>query len=347
MSLPFNIYYNNTTNRIVIKKNNQCNGRNPQNYNFEQKMKNLSKSSFNNIPNDSNYSFNESINFSNESNKPFNNFSNESNKPFNNFSNESTTLLKSSLLNESKIKKSIIYGIKKKILPEFSQCNDFKLELNNDNIFDCFYLFPNISETNIINEKRINIFHNVNERYDCQYFPIDYVACGISVPLKNNTESYSKIKIKNIFWSIFQSLNTDNELYGIIPNKNDYIYKKIKFQVNFELHAQIPFEKMKSLDYKILPYMDVANKNINITPANTCLYKILSFEINTKDGSNFNEYEINFIKELDIQCALLCVKISLTEQSINILKGLNKFGKLSYGHIPFSQFILNFDYEII
>jgi hypothetical protein len=345
MSLPFNIYYNNTTNRIVIKKNNQCNERNHPNYNFEQKMKNLSKSSFNNFSNVPYEPLRSSL--SNEplrsslSNEPLR--SSLSNEPLR--SSLSNEPLRSSLSNELKIKKSIIYGIKKKILPEFSQCNDLKLELNNNNIFDCFYLFPNISETNIINEKKINIFHNINERYDFQYFPIDYVACGISIPLKNNTESYSKIKIKNIFWNIFQSLNTDNELYGIIPNKNDYIYKKIKFQVNFELHSQIPFEKMKLFDNKILPYMDITNKNI--TPSNTCLYKILSFEINTKDGSNFNEYEINFIKELDIQCALLCIKITINDQTINILKGLNKFGKLLYGHIPFSQFILNFDYEII
>lgn len=332
MSLPFNIYYNNTTNRIVIKKNNQCNERNHHNNNFEQKMKNLSKSSFNNFSNIPHEPLQTSLSIQPIVKEPLKYSFNDS-------------LPNETLLNESKIKKSIIYGIKKKILPEFSKCNDLKLELNNNNIFDCFYLFPNISETNIINEKRIHIFHNINERYDFQYFPIDYVACGISIPLKNNTETYSKIKIKNIFWSIFQALNTDNELYGIIPNKNDYIYKKIKFQVNFELHAQISLDKMKFFDNKILPYMDITNKNI--TPSNTCLYKILSFEINTKDGSNFNEYEINFIKELDIQCALLCVKISINEQSINILKGLNKFGKLSYGHIPFSQFILNFDYEII
>jgi hypothetical protein len=50
--------------------------------------------------------------------------------------------------------------------------------------------------------------------------------------------------------------------------------------------------------------------------------------------------------DLDINCALLCVRISVPEDSVNILKGVDKNNVVFFGNIPFSQFILNFDYEL-
>ena len=257
---------------------------------------------------------------------------------------------------------NITYGIKKTILSDFnhlynsSNCIDFRIGINNNDIFDAFYLFPNISEintktgTNIINEKKINKYNNNNNIRDSQYFPIDFVACGITIPLKSNNVIYSKIIIKNIFWNIFQSINNNNfknnELLGIVPEITDFVYKKIKLQINFELHAQVSENVIQKYGNEILPYR---NKNIikKITPANTCLYKVLGFNIDTIDGSNFNNIEINLLQDINIQCALLCIKISVPDDSIRILKGSDKINNKMYGHIPFSQFILNFDYEII
>jgi hypothetical protein len=260
--------------------------------------------------------------------------------------------------NDKEITKSLIYGIKKTILSDFnhlyqsSNTNDFKIGLNknillnNNKIFDCFYLFPNISEintkseTNIINEKKIEIFYNNLNPNDIQYFPIDFIACGSNIPLLSKNKYYSKIRIKNIFWNIFQSINSSNyklnEILCIVPNKDDYIYKNINLQVNFELHSQIISEE--------LPYK---NNNIRqITPANTCLYQIPNIQISNLNGSNFHFLEINLNPNLKLECALLCIKISVPCSHIYILEGMDKNNRLSYGNIPFSQFILNFEYEL-
>ena len=263
------------------------------------------------------------------------------------------------------IKKDLIYGVKKTILSDFnylyhsSNSNDFIIGLNknlnkNNSIFDCFYLFPNISEintkseTNIINEKKIDMFKNINNLNDIQYFPIDFVACGINIPLKSKNKSYTKLIIKNIFWNIFQSINiknyTNNEILSIIPSKNDFLYKGVILQINFELHSQVSNNIIDQYEYQILPY-----KNLNIkslTPANSCLYEIENIKIDTLNGSYFDNIEINLIPELNIQCALLCIKISVPDESLQILKGFDKNNTLFYGNIPFSQFILNFEYDV-
>jgi len=261
-------------------------------------------------------------------------------------------------VNSNVTNKSLIYGIKKTILSDFnhlyesSNANDFKISLNkniimNNKIFDCFYLFPNISEintkseTNIINEKKIEIFCNNNDQNDLQYFPIDFIACGINIPLVSHNKYYSKIRINNIFWNIFQSINSCNyklnEILCIVPNKDDFLYKNINLQVNFELHSQIISDQ--------LPYKN--NKLKNITPANTCLYKIPYILISNLNGSNFHFLEIDLNQNLKLECALLCVKISVPCSHMNILEGVDKHNRTVYGNIPFSQFILNFDYELL
>jgi len=288
--------------------------------------------------------------------------------------NNSISIDKEHILNEplqnnsidSNEKKNLIYGIKKTILSDFnylyqsSNSNDFKITINknyNKNIFiyDSFYLFPNISEintkteTNIINEKKIEMFNNKNDIHDIQYFPIDFVPCGVNIPLKSPNKYFHKIIIKNIFWNIFQTIPSNNyesdELLCIVPNKNDFIYKKINIQINFELHSQISKNISKKYNDKILPYKN--DKIKYSTPANSCLYKVLDIHINKLNGSYFEDLEIELFKELCIDCALLCLRISIPSESMDILKGYDKNNNLLCGNIPFSQFIINFDYELI
>ena len=270
------------------------------------------------------------------------------------------------LNNESIIEKNLIYGIKKTILSDFnylyqsSNSNDFKISINKNYnkdifIYDSFYLFPNISEintkteTNIINEKKIEMFNNKNNIHDIQYFPIDFIPCGVNIPLKSPNKYFNKIIIKNIFWNIFQTINSKNyesdELLCIVPNKNDFIYKKINIQINFELHSQISKNISKIYNDKILPYKN--DKIKYSTPANSCIYKVLNISIDKLNGSYFKDIEIELLKELCIDCALLCLRISVPNESIDILKGYDKNNNLSFGNIPFSQFIINFDYELI
>ena len=259
-------------------------------------------------------------------------------------------------------KKNLLYGIKKTILSDLnhlnysSNSNDFKIGLNknnksDNNIFDSFYLFPNISEintkteTNIINEKKVRVFKNINDSSDIQYFPTDFIACGITIPFKTSVKSFTKIKITNIFWNIFQSINNNStDLLCTVLDKNDFIYNKIKLQINFEFHSQVN----KNVQ---LPYRSCSDTETdkNISPSNSCLFKVLSFNIDTLNGSNFNNLEIDLTsipKEANIHCSLLCVRISIPSESFEILKGCDKNNKIFCGYVPFSQFILNFDYEI-
>lgn len=260
------------------------------------------------------------------------------------------------------LRQTLTYGIKKTILSDFnslyssSNCNDFKMGLNknlnsNKTIFDCFYLFPNISEinskneTNIINEKKIEYFENKFEKHDIQYFPVDFFPCGTIIPMKSSTKIYSKLIIKNIYWNIFQTINSDkykdNELLSIIPENNDYSYRNIKLFIHFELHSQIP----KKTDIKILPYKN--DKLKSASPANTCLYKSIPIEVGTLNGINSNNIELILSKEINISCALLCIKISVPDYCVEGLKGYDKYNKTYCGYIPFSQFIVNFEYELI
>jgi len=263
MSCPYNVFYNNNTGRVIIQKNNSSVKRSkspPRD--FDKKIEELYK--FTNINSPNNVSIdkldnkldNASIN--KLDNKSIDNLDNKYN---NKIINDNDLEKKNTNNNNcTNLTKSLIYGIKKTILSDFnhlyqsSNTNDFKIGLNknytlNNKIFDCFYLFPNISEintkneTNIINEKKIEIFTNNFNKEDIQYFPIDFVACGINIPLVNHSQYYTKIKIKNIFWNIFQSINSENyklnEILCIVPNKDEYIFKNINLQVNFELHSQI------------------------------------------------------------------------------------------------------------
>jgi len=260
------------------------------------------------------------------------------------------------------IKKNLLYGIKKTILSDFnhlytsSNNNDFKIGLNkninqNKLIFDCFYLFPNIieinskTETNTINEKKIEYFENKYEKNDIQYFPIDYVSCGSTIPMKNQNTYFNKLIIRSIYWNIYQTISNEfyknNELLALIPEKNDFVYKKIGLYLHFELHSQISHNESN----KILPYQN--NKLKLPTPANTCLYKSIPIEISNLNGSYFNPIEIPLLKDLNISCAILCLKVSVPDFCQESLKGFDKNNKVFCGHIPFSQFIVNFDYELV
>ena len=314
-----------------------------------------------NIDNNTN---NNNNNTNNNNNNNTNNTNNNNNNNVNNDINNNITskLLSNINIKNSNDKKNIIYGIKKTILSDYnslyisSNSNDFKIGLNKNvnehtSIYDCFYLFPNISEintkneTNIINEKKVEYFENKFEQHDIQYFPLDFIPCGINIPMKCIEHNYTKLIIKNIYWNIFQTINienyTGNELLCTVPEKSEYIYKKIQLYLHIELHSQI----VNNNNHKILPYKN--DKYKISTPANSCLYKSIPIEIGTLNGSYFNLIQIDLLKDIDISCALLCLKISVPNSSSNVLKGFDKYSKLYHGFIPFSQFIVSLDYELV
>lgn len=338
MNKPYNIFYNNMTGRVVVQKLDKNIHRNLEVNN--PKSIEINNSNSIEVNNSKNVEVNNKIDYQYDIRREENN-------------------------NTLKYKKNVLYGIKKTILSDFNYFNnsshsaDFKIGLNknmmsNKKIFDAFYLFPNIcelntkTETNIINEKKVDMFQNLNEVNDVQSFPIDFIPCGINIPFKNAKESFKKLCITNIYWNIFQSIDISkykkDELLSVVPDKNDFIYKNTLLQVSFELHSQINNNIIHEYSTKILPYRNT--HVLSPTPANTCLYKTPSIYVDRLNGSLFDKIEIPLLKDLNLDCALLCVRICVPDDSISILKGLDKFNKSFYGFIPFSQFVLNFDYEL-
>ena len=249
--------------------------------------------------------------------------------------------------------KELFYGIKKTILSDLNylnhSCNssDFKIKLNNQNIYDTFYLFPNISEintkneTNFINEKKIIKLINKNDMHDIQYFPLEYIPIGINILLNKN--KYTKLLIKDIYWNIFQTIDKkyykNNEILSISAAKNEFIYIPTKLKINFELHSQLP------PIINEIPYYDPNIKNYH--SGNTCLYKVSYIEMNELNGKSNHNIEINLNSKIDITCALLCIKISVPDECIQIMLGKDKNDNDFYGYIPFSQLVVNFNYELL
>ena len=260
-------------------------------------------------------------------------------------------------------KDNVVFGIKKTILTETNyleqstNSNDFRIGINHTHIFDCFYLFPNISEintkkeTNIIHEKKVELFVNCNDHRDVQYFPVDFIPCGISIPLRISHQPYSKIRIQRIFWNLFQTIQNrtyiNNELLCVVPDTNSFIHKEISLRIHFELHSQVSQHVLKKYENQIVVYKNTKSHIHKINPSNSCLYKIPYIDIHTVNGLYEKQIEIDLLPEIvEIPCALLCIRISVPPESVEILKGTDKYEKPFYGYIPFSQCILNFDYEI-
>jgi hypothetical protein len=260
--------------------------------------------------------------------------------------------------------KGALFGIKKTPHSDFNFANvssnssDFKICLNNKKleIYDCFYLSPNILEinsktdTNIINEKKVEIFKNKTDINDIHYFPIDYSPTGILLPLKEHS---NKIIIKNIYWNIFQSIKNDkfdnNEILCVIPERTEYINAHVKLQINFEVHTNVSKKIEDKYGDVILPYKNIVRgqkKDSVINPSLTCVQTVQSFKIENLSGSNNNNFEFNIPSEFNLSSVLLCVKISVPNEVVPIMKGYDKSRNDYYGSIPFSQFILNFDYEV-
>ena len=392
MQNKYNVLFDNTTGRIIIKKPNKPISNIHKNNEsiIDEKLAELQKliekdsneSIINNklqnigplnikLSNDSlNNQYQSTINNKSENTSIFNDKYQNLNTL--NTSNTSNTLNTSKYKTE---KKNVVYGIKKTILSDFnylynsSNSNDFRISLNrsksntlsnsnnsnNDNygVFDTFYLFPNISEintkseTNIINEKKVVSIYNCYDPSDRQLFPIDFTPSGINIPIKTENTKYTKIIIDNIYWNIFQSIDQNNyknnEILGIRPFNNDLNYKDIYLRINIELHSQVSGNLDEYKKYKLLPYY---NEEYKINSSNTCLNRVHSFDINTLNGCKFDAISIDINDNLNINCALLCIKICVPDEIIGLLKGVDKYNNTFYGYIPFSQFILNFDYVL-
>lgn len=258
--------------------------------------------------------------------------------------------------------KSLLYGIKKTNITEtvnnkYSSSSYFKMMKNNDIgnnvVYDTFYLSPNVleinehSSNNFIHSKKVEKFVNVFKKSDYQYFPVDYIPTGFPINIKNNHSRYNNIVIKNLSWNIIQNINESKyestNILGIVPNIDDFLYKNINLTLNFELHSQIPLQLLSSNE-NIIPYR---NNNVKVlNPSKTCLFEIKNFIIDNLNGFSDEVIKIPIKNYYNLFNTLLCIRISIDEDEVYNLKGYNNNQKLTYGYIPLSQIILNFDYYL-
>lgn len=282
-----------------------------------------------------------------------------------NLDEETADELKIMLKNFKKLNvtnKSLLYGIKKTNITDlnnnkFSSSTFFKMMKNNDIgnkiIFDTFYLSPNILEINehssynFIHNKKVEKFINIFNKNDYQYFPIDYIPAGFPINIKNNHSRYNNLVINNFSWNIIQNINDskyeETDILGLVPNIEEYLYKNINLTINFELHSQIPLQLLDNKE-NIIPYR---NNNVRVlNPSKTCLFEVKNVKINKLNGFLDNKITIPISNFYNLYNTLLCVRISIDEDDIYYLKGFNNNKKLTYGYIPFSQIILNFDYYL-
>ena len=264
------------------------------------------------------------------------------------------------IIQQIKLVQSYIFGIKVNNVSEKNfrnidiNNNDIKLTIRKNNektvILDCFYLSPNILEINNLyntrlGDKKIDIFYNNYDRTDYQYFPIDQIASGTLISVKNGL---NKIRLSNIRWNIFQNIDNkiykENEILSIVPNINELRYKPTTLNIFFEIHSQMNTNFIKKNDNNSLyPYARDGVKEIYCN--NTCITRSKIFVINELNGNDEDGLEILFQNDTNFRNVLLCPKIGLLNQNIRDLAGMDVKMQNSYGHVPINQFVLCLNVE--
>lgn len=264
-----------------------------------------------------------------------------------------------------KIYNKLIYGIKKTSFSDSANYlsnnnNNLKIKQNNKiydkQLFDIFYLSPNIlevignSNNNYIHDKKVELFKSIYDDSDIEYFPLDYLPSGFPINNNSTTNNFSKLLIKNFSWNIMQNISEYEfdglRLVGYVPNGKEYVLNDIELEISIELHSQSTYELINDRD-NIFPYRNKFIKLLN--PSNTCINstKNTKIKISELNGVHNKNIEILIRNHKYLKSYLLCLKVSLTEDSIYFLKGHNKNNEISYGFVPFNQIIVSFDYELL
>ena len=284
------------------------------------------------------------------------------------------------------------YGIKKvmfndlnqqgfsKISPHFNiglNRKSISRELLKKPVFDTFYLAPGMMEVknkyeiNLVNEKRIEVFRNKEKSKDIQHFPMDFVPNGIMFPLRDSHNSFDKISIKQIYWSIHQNLDAlsklgeinssevvnSNSIYGLVPNGEEFILKNVSLQLHVEIHAPLqPFaDKNYFANYDLYPYEELIyrkdgdNSHSSGNPSSTCIFPVKTFEMKTINDGFYFPIDFNFPPDFStasgLACAMICFRISVHPDSFDSLRVKNMYGSQEvYGTIPFSQIVLDMEF---
>ncbi len=205
------------------------------------------------------------------------------------------------------------------------------------------------SINNYVHDKKVEIFKNIYDKDDIEFFPLDYLPSGFPINTRILPNYESKLIIKNLSWNIMQNIKEyefdELKLIGYVPNGNEYITNEIELNITIELHSQHTYELINNRS-EIFPYRNKFIKLLN--PSNTCIYSTKDNKIKIRELNGIYEKDISIPlkKHEHLKSSLLCVKVSLTEDSIYFLKGHNKNNEICYGFVPFNQLVISFDYEV-
>ena len=134
-------------------------------------------------------------------------------------------------------------------------------------------------------------------------------------------------------------------LLGLVPRESEYKYINMELEITFEIHSQTPFNLLNNRE-NIIPYRTTNSTN-KFNCSNTCLYSTekTKLKISNLNDNSLLKIEIPLISHSYIKNALLCTKVGISRESSYNLKGYDKFNNISYGFVPFNQFILDFEYH--
>ncbi len=268
-------------------------------------------------------------------------------------------------------------SIKKMWIPEYNRkyqlTNDFQISLNKNankkneiEIFDTFYLQNSNMEINTnfmpnpVNDYIVDYSKNNYDEHDYTFFPRDIIPQGIIIRIPKNRI----IKIKNIDYQIFQTLNLNYDCYygnknvnindisenikkygikGYYTKEGQIYFEFIELYIVFELHLlnNNPYFKKTSNITRSFPYMK-DNQNY-YSPVNTCIQKVEKLLINNINGSFKNDIELKIPNDIDSDNISLYIKIEVPKKSIEKLKYINKQKNESFGFIPFSNINIMFN----
>lgn len=231
-------------------------------------------------------------------------------------------------------------------------------------------------EPNIVNDYKVKLYKNIeNPILPNVSFPTHFIPSGISTPLGYIGDSGKKvigIKITKIAWNIFQTkplikmvdlcsndleIKEHNELIlleniktifceknpyiiGVVQKGCDLLYPFVKLRLSIEFHSQrnINLASKIAMDHMNpdVPYFDLCEPVWY--PNNTCHNIDIPIEIDTLNGMINIQREILFCREIENDSLMMCVKVSVPNDTKEELEGYDKFGNRTFGTIYFSNF---------
>jgi hypothetical protein len=247
--------------------------------------------------------------------------------------------------------KNATFGIHKTIFTEQNsifdvQRNSFRLESQSPTLYSSFYLYPSQTsfihkmDVNIIEEKKVERFVNRWNPYDNQIFPLHFIPTGIFIPIVQERGDVREIQIESIHWNIFQLENTSSSaIVGMVANQTHFVQKPVSLQLHLELHTQ---KKEVELLEELYPYEEERNSDCG---SRTCVFPVETVRISTMEGTLFQKIKWKIPPSL-FQNMLLAIRVSVPDETISTLRGMDVYQQVSMGYIPFHQFHCFVEYSI-